>query len=455
MAETNPLTELSDLGLVSPSLGDPLGSANAIQELQQHLSSVQAMLNEPPPGSNTFLSSAIQGALAGSQGVLEDPLTGMQTAAPSEGGFGAGFLTGIGSAIESKEKDALAQYLQRQRQAQSAQDQHEKLSSGVRTVLGQNPLAFEALGQTHEGQLLLGQLAYGMPIPIDPTAKSRGVEETLARKQLIAFYTQGMKSAVDPGTRAEFANKLQDIVDPDKKLSIDASGFVRGAVPTRAEAVKLYGDEGIRALEDYHRSGDLDALLTRLSSLDIKEPDKMPASMRADMELAGAIAQVIRDNRELGVELTDDEAIKQLPEELRIRAQKKYGSKKPGEIGFDRMVLEIGKAFDDVPLDVRESDPAQAELEAFNRAFHRVRAAQKMQARMQKTQPAAVAPVTPAGGDIKIKTLDPKKWGDMVRTRKKLQNLDAAAANRALVNEYLNNGKADQIPASARKAAGL
>ncbi len=455
MAQTeNPFGPgMSDFGLVAQTNGDPLGSLSELNRLQSEMSSLQSVLQEPPPRANTALDAAIQGALAGMRGTLERPFTGEVAPGPEPTGFGAGLLTGLGAAVEGQQREALTEYMQRQRQAKDALDQREKISSGIRMVLAQNPMAFEALGSTDEGQRLLGMLAYGIDVPIDPTAKSRGAEETLARKQLMAFYNNVLRTATDPGVRAQAANSLQDMMDPDQRLSISPADMVRGSVPSYSEVNKLYGEPGVRALNEYRSSGDLDALMGTLSGLKQEDPDKMPPSQRAKIGLAQKIAQVKQDYRSVhGEDLSDVDAIKQLPDEDRILAENMFRNiADEKDVPLNRYVAELERAWDDQPIESRESDPAQAMVDAQNMAWHRINAARKMQQRVKKAESKPKPSAAPPSASMTPEN----QWRKMVVDRARSGGTSISESERGLVAEYLRTGREDQVPASARRRTGM
>jgi hypothetical protein len=321
-------------------------------------------------------------------------------------------------------------------------------------VLAQNPAAFEALGATDEGQRVLGMLAYGIDVPVDPTAKLRGAEETLANKQLMTYYLQIMRSATDPKLRAKAAQEIQSMLDPDNKLDISPEDWVRGAVPSFSEIAKSYGDSGVQALNKYSRDGDLDSFMASLSRLQIQEPAKMTATQRAKLELAQKIAQIKKDHREVnGEELTDLDAIKQLPDEDRIMAENAFrniaGDK---DVPISRYVSELERAWDDIPQEIRDSDPTQASIDAQNLAWSRTRAAMKLRKKTaeadRRNKPAVVPPAADADASSWKKLVE-KRAGPGA-TREQLMT-----ANKELVADYIRIGKADRIPAVNRKAAGF
>jgi hypothetical protein len=454
MAE-NPFNQggLGDLGLLKHVDADVLGSPNKVQDLQNQLIALQTSLGGPseaPPSQINPVEAAIKGAIAGSRGTFVDPLTGEESAAPPSGGFGQGLLAGLDAGVQGAQADALNQYEAKQKAASDAADHREKISAGIRMVLAQNPLAFEALGATPEGQRLLGQLAYGVDIPVDPTAKAREADDTLSRKQRINYYIQVAKSATDPGKRAEALRAAQDLVDPNGELSVSAEDMVAGKVPSYSEMGKLYGDEGLRLLSDYNMDHDQQKFFTGISKLKAKTADSLPATVRIKLDLAQKLARIKREYSDAndGKEMLTAAAIKQLPEEDQLLAEqylKQTGDKTPP---FSRYVDILARAWDDQPLETRQDNPVQAEVDASNLAVHRINSANKIAARVAGTTP--VAKPEPGAKPMAIPA-----WQAAVVARARKDGSDIATANKAIVAEYIQQNKAGQIPPAARKKAGL
>jgi hypothetical protein len=179
----------------------------------------------------------------------------------------------------------------------------------------------------------------------------------------------------------------------------------------------------------------------------------MTATQRAKLELAQKIAQIKKDHRDVhGEELTDLDAIKQLPDEDRIMAENAFrniaGDK---DVPISRYVSELERAWDDIPQEIRDSDPTQASIDAQNLAWSRTRAAMKLRkktAEADRRRPAAVAPPS--------KTVLPADtWRKLVVARAKKERSSVSAANTALVAEYLSTGREADVPPLARKKAGM
>ena len=447
---------LTDLNLIKHVDADVLGSPETLQQLQDQLAGLQATLGEAPPTPNNYIDAAVRGAIEGSQGVMVNPLTGEETAAPPSPSFGRSLLVGLQAGLEGSQANALTKYEARQKQAQAAAEQRDKLSAGIRMVLAQNPLALEQLGSNETGKRIIGMLAYGIDIPIDPTAKSRDADETLQKKQLMRFYLQAFDEAATPSAKALAFNSVRDIVDPDGELKLTPEDFRAKKPLSAADSARLYGDAGLAALNTYQLTGDYEGYINTISNLNMVNTDKRPASQRVKDELAGKIGFIMRDYTRAnpGKELTIAEAIKQLGEEDQVRAAtylKNIDGDSADDVPFSVYVRTFGAAYDDVPLEVRESDPASAEKMARDIAAHRItaaRAAKKADNRANRPTPADSAVAAPG------KVPDAKSWRAKVIARATKDGINMQAANKILVSEAVAAGKVGEVPMTNRKAAG-
>lgn len=450
---------MTDLGLLSQVSSDVLGNPGSVQKLKEQLAGLQATLGQPPPAHHGMLSAAIEGAMAGSRSTYVDPLTGAEFSAPATGTVPT-ILAGLQAGIKGREAETLARYDAEQKRAQAAQDHQEKLSAGIRMVLAQNPLAFEPLSKTEEGQRVLGMLAYGIDVPIDPAAKSAASEETLGKKMRMSYYVQTAKSSPDPAKRAEAFQALTDMLFPDGApggIDIKPEDMVQGKVPSWSDVGRLYGDTGLQALKQYNVDGDLPAFMSRLGTMKPQDATKMSQSMQLKIRLARSIAEVKQAYRDAnGKDLMDLEALKQLPDEDRVLAENQFRNITGGQndIEFIRYISAYERAYDDQPLEVREVNPEQAASDAAMLALHRVQAARQMKKRVDAADQRANAATPPPPVVTKSPAMSVSAWQQLAVARAKKDGTSVFEANKALVVEYDQTKKSAQVPALARSKAG-
>jgi hypothetical protein len=449
---------MSDFGLLSEVSGDVLGSPQKVAELQTQLSQLQSTLSQAPPRQNSMLEAGIRAALgaASAPDIFVDPLTGEETAGPAkQGGFVQGLLSGAAGAIEGQQADALARYEQEQARAREVEAQRSQLAAGVRALLAQNPTALEALGSTEAGRRTIGMLAFGVDTPVDPMAKSRERDESILAKQRMDYYNDLLRQPLTPGKRSEVLNAMRDMVDPDGSLGFVADDIVTGAPKAikLSEMARIYGDPGARAWTQLQTTGDYPAFLATLAGLRVMEKPKggeeaRPTRNTIMVDLAAKLGEIQQAAKQIGDAIDMDAASKQLSEADQILYQK-YLAPKEGP-SLMEYFNAYSRAYDDVPAEIRQVDPQEAAAVARNLVRNRMREAGKARDVAARDTRKVVTPPPPDKSALNI-----DQWKALVRKRKAKDGSDAAAANKALVEEYIRLGKGGQIPALARQQAGM
>lgn len=210
----NGITNLSDLNLVAPQGGSDLGKPGKTlggpSELRKALESVPKItrgstlrqtLGTPRGALATALGAITAGVLGGKAGLV-------------------GFASGVGEQIEGIHQEQLEQRAGSLKAIAAEFDAQEKISQGVRTLLGQQPELFEGVDPTLLGEIV----APGMGLQLSPSAMLADARRSEDNKRMASLIIPLMKEAQGPDAKRALARvAFGALFKPDELATMPAS----------------------------------------------------------------------------------------------------------------------------------------------------------------------------------------------------------------------------------------
>lgn len=446
------LPKLSSLGTPSgvdkgPSRGnEDLQGILQMEELNQQMEQAKQIARTTAPGMAHPYLNAILGIAAQAL----DP----EVAGPA---FKAG--------TNARMAPALQQYKTALENAQDIIDEGERRQKAFQNILASNPDALIPMVRegNRDDMVQLGLAAFGIPVAIDPRAKSDMKLNDLYRKNRIAYHQRQFQAAIQIGNNelaAAESQALKDIMDPDGESSIDPEDFVNRNKamtmdPAKVAANYEEADEALKATAKFQLDGDHTAYITTLGGLHArKKSDRAQTRLEKIGQLAIALGNHMRETGE-----TDPaKALKGMDEtfQLEWNAIMTSPASRPDVLTRDDYLREERGAHDDALNYYRMLgyEPDESEVRALAAQYlrERLQRAERLAARAARSQRKIVDEAQKAPeNQPKLKPMSLKDWEAKVIERAAKSGRSYPEESRKYASELSDAKQGDLIPPSVRR----
>jgi hypothetical protein len=375
------------------------------------------------------------------------------------------------AASKARMQPALDEYTEAVAGAKSIIDEGERRQKAFQNILASNPEALVPLAPQGdiEAQKQLGLATFGIPIPIDPGAKSRLKLADLQTQNFLKYQLTRIKEG-NKDQVADAVNQIGDAMDPDgnwhtpitpKDLAMGSMDLVAKQKLSEVTSQYVEADQAARAWLKFQTDGDRDSYIASLGLLHTK-PKTERASTRLETQL-NLISRRSEYMRQTG-ETDPEKAMKAMGEEFQTtwEAVMPKGVL-PGadEFSVEELARMDAQAHDDAIGTYRAlgeyPDESELAMTQRNILLSRLKTARALKAQQNRANRKIIGHEqanAPAAAP-KAAPIDMNKWRQETAQYAHSHDMDYSSASAARAAALKAKGREAEIPPDVRKQTGF